>query len=91
MCRYALRETTTDTISLLFCFYAVLFHWYCMLVLLLLVWMDFLIFYHASIPPASSPLLPEERACILLLDMVHIWQIALLPKKKTDSNHAQSV
>ena len=82
MCRYALRETTTDTISLLSSFYAVLFHWYCMLVLLLLVWMDFLIFQHASIPPASSPLLPEERACILLPDMVHIWQIAILPKKK---------
>ena len=91
MCRYALRETTTDTISLLSSFYAVLFHWYCMLVLLLLVWMDFLIFYHASIPPASSPLLPEERACILLPDMVHIWQIAILQKKKTDSNHAQAV
>ena len=82
MCRYALRETTTDTISLLSSFSAVLFHWYCMLVLLLLVWMDFLIFYHASIPPASSPLLPEERACILLPDMVHIWQIAILPKNK---------
>ena len=31
---------------------------------------------------SSSPLLPEERACILLPDMVHIWQIAILQKKK---------
>ena len=59
MCRYTLRETTTDTISLLSSFYAVLFHWYCMLVLLLRVWMDFLVFYHASIPPAPYCLKSE--------------------------------
>ena len=59
MCRYTLRETTTDTISLLSSFYAVLFPWYCMLVLLLRVWMDFLIFYHASIPPAPYCLKSE--------------------------------
>ena len=59
MCRYTLREKTTDTISLLSSFYAVLFHWYCMLVLLLRVWMDFLVFYHASIPPAPYCLKSE--------------------------------
>ena len=31
---------------------------------------------------STSPLLPEERACILLSDLVHIWQIAILQKKK---------
>merc|ERR1712110_1066654 len=59
MCRYTLRETTTDTISLLSSSYAVLFPWYCMLVLLLRVWMDFLVFYHASIPPAPYCLKSE--------------------------------
>ena len=89
MCRYALRETTTDTISLLSSFYAVLFHWYCMLVLLLLVWMDFLIFYHASIPPAPYCLKSELAYSYL------IWytfgKLPYCKKKKTDSNHAQAV
>ena len=88
VCRYALRETTTDTISLLSSFYAVLFHWYCMLVLLLRVWMDFLIFYHASIPPAPYCLKSELAYSYL------IWYtFRKMPycKKKTDSDHAQAV
>ena len=39
---------------------------------------------------SSSPFLPQERAYILLPDMVHIWQNAIL-QKKTHSDHAAAV
>ena len=89
MCRYTLRETPTDTISLLSSFYAVLFPWYCMLVLLLRVWMDFLVCYHASIPPAPY-CLKSELAYSYRIGYT-FGKLPYCKKTKTDSNHAQAV
>ena len=86
MCRYALRETTPGTglwcISLVSSLYAVL---------------SLSLVMHASVVVAgvvgllnllsrfdsSSPFLPQERACILLPDMVHIWQMPYYQKRST--------
>ena len=75
-----LEGSTTDTISLLSSFYAVLFHWYCMLVLLLRVWMDFLIFYHASIPPA--PCCPRSELAYSYLIWYTFRKMPYCKKKK---------